>query len=189
MCRSAGKQTHTHIQRASNAKNQQTFSTRRRRATKALDTDGVATVGEEEEEREGRGICSLQLQQLLISWQHTKATSGNWQRARCHTSALRKRAQVGGEPFCCPRLAEGERERVWQEQKATLRCVVQFQLHLSAKLFKQFQENCTCRTRQQHLGPTTSPSRGDQTANRTSKRSRSYTSVCMHAMGHWSGGC
>lgn len=89
-------QTVAHIQRASNAKNQQTFSTRRRRATKALDTDGTSTVGKgegEEEERE-LGICSLQLQQLLISWQHTKATSGNWQRARCHTSARRERAQV-----------------------------------------------------------------------------------------------
>lgn len=85
-------QTLAHIQRASNAKNQQTFSTRRRRATKALDTDGTSTVGKgegEEEERE-LGICSLQLQQLLISWQHTKATSGNWQRARCHTSARRE---------------------------------------------------------------------------------------------------
>lgn len=116
-CAAAQANTHTqtiaHIQPASNAKNQQTFSTRRRRATKALDTDGTATVGkgeekEEEEERE-LGICSLQLQQLLISWQHTKATSGNWQRARCHTSARRERAQVGGKPFCCPRLA-GEEE-------------------------------------------------------------------------------
>lgn len=107
-------QTVAHIQRASNAKNQQTFSTRRRRATKALDTDGTSTVGKGEAEEEERelGICSLQLQQLLISWQHTKATSGNWQRARCHTSARRERAQVGGKPFCCPRLAAKERGSV-----------------------------------------------------------------------------
>lgn len=54
--------------------------------------------------------------------------------------------------------------------------VVQFQLHLSAKLFKQFQENCTCRTRQQHLGHDYESESSE--ANSNSEHSRSCTSVC-----------